>query len=207
MVRVFAPTSVIWPSASCCMTTRVASQAKRRDVSAGTCVPSSRTDWPGASGSANTGASTWTTTWYRSPGCAGIDPMVERRFGDESQRVRLLLRHGRRFLGNVIPGRSCGNVIAVLRVGALIQRLAGRSQRLHEHGADLRCQPSADDHHTVFVSIHMERPAPVAPSALPSFGDAVHPAPATDDALDVLGGSGAADREQALLGRGSGHAA
>src|SRR5207249_9796550 len=33
MVRVLAPTSVIWPSASCCMTTRVASQAKRRDVS------------------------------------------------------------------------------------------------------------------------------------------------------------------------------
>jgi hypothetical protein len=28
------------------------------DVSAETCVPSSRTDWPGASGSARTGAST-----------------------------------------------------------------------------------------------------------------------------------------------------
>src|SRR5437773_2289246 len=74
MVRVLARTSVIWPSASCCMTTRVASQAKRRDVSAGTYVPSWRTDWPGASGSASTGASTWTTTWYRSPGVPGSIP-------------------------------------------------------------------------------------------------------------------------------------
>ena len=131
------------------------------------------------------------------PGCTGIDPMVERRFGDESQRVRLLLRHG---------GRFCGNVVALRRACALIQRLAGGGQRVPEHRADLRCQPSADDHHAVFVLIHMEPAAPVAPSALPSLGDAVHPAPATDDALDVLGGPGAADREQALLGLGSGHA-
>src|SRR5436190_1472046 len=33
----------------------------------------------------------------------------------------------------------------------------------------------------------MERAVPVAPSALPSFSDAIHPAPAADDALDVLG--------------------
>src|SRR5947207_2907661 len=32
------------------MTTRVASQARRRDVSADTCTPSSRTDWPAAPG-------------------------------------------------------------------------------------------------------------------------------------------------------------
>src|SRR5256886_1516916 len=51
----------------------------------------------------------------------------------------------------------------------------------------------------------MERAVPVAPSALPSFSDAIHPAPAADDALDVLGGPGAADCEQALLGLGSGH--
>ena len=140
------------------------------------------------------------------PGCSGIDPMMERRFGDESQRVRLLLRHGGRLGGNVAPGRSCGNVVAVLRVCTLIQRLAGRGQRLQERGADLRRQPSADDDHPVFVSIHMERTAPVAPSALPSFGDAVHPAPATDDALDVLGGPGASDREQALLGLWTCHA-
>src|SRR5713101_4193266 len=31
-------------------------------------------DWPGASGSASTGASTWTTTWYRSPGAPGSIP-------------------------------------------------------------------------------------------------------------------------------------
>ena len=57
------------------------------------------------------------------------------------------------------PGRFRGNVVGVLRLCALVQRLAGRSQRLHEHGADLRRQPSADDHHAVFVlhSRHAEQ--------------------------------------------------
>ncbi len=50
---------------------RLASQARRRDVSAETWLPSSSTDWPGCSGSARTAASTWTTTWYRSPGAPG----------------------------------------------------------------------------------------------------------------------------------------
>src|SRR5437667_4881393 len=36
------------------------------------------------------------------PGCPGIDTMVEGRFGDESQRVRLLLRHASRSRGNVV---------------------------------------------------------------------------------------------------------
>ena len=42
--------------------------------SAETWTPSSSTDWPGCSGSASTGASTWTTTWYRSPGAPGSSP-------------------------------------------------------------------------------------------------------------------------------------
>src|SRR4029453_11589576 len=45
---------------------RLASQAKRRGVSAETCSPLSSMDWPGASGSASAGASTWTTTWMHS---------------------------------------------------------------------------------------------------------------------------------------------
>jgi hypothetical protein len=40
------------------ITTCVASHARRCDVSAGTRAPSSRTDWPGASASESTGAST-----------------------------------------------------------------------------------------------------------------------------------------------------
>ena len=50
------------PSASCRITTRIASHARRCDVSAETCVPSSRTDWPGAPAFASTGASMWMTT-------------------------------------------------------------------------------------------------------------------------------------------------
>ena len=44
------------------ITTRLASHARRLDVSAETYRPSSRTDCPGWSGSARTEASTWTTT-------------------------------------------------------------------------------------------------------------------------------------------------
>ena len=47
IVRVRAPTSTVRPSSSCRITTRLASHARRRDVSAETRAPSSRTDWPG----------------------------------------------------------------------------------------------------------------------------------------------------------------
>ena len=46
----------------------------------------------------------------------------------------------------------------------------------------------------------MQRAAEVAPIALSRFGDAIHPPPAADDPLDVLGGAGPADSEQPLLG-------
>ena len=47
IVRVLAPTSTIRPSASWRITTRLASHARRWDVSAETRAPSSTTDWPG----------------------------------------------------------------------------------------------------------------------------------------------------------------
>jgi len=61
--RLRAPISSSRPSSSWRITTRLASHARRRDVSAATRAPSSRTDWPGCSGSASAWASTWTTTW------------------------------------------------------------------------------------------------------------------------------------------------
>jgi len=120
-------------------------------------------------------------------GCARIDTVVQRRLGDEDQRVRLLLAHRRRFRGNV----SC--------VRLLIEGLTGRGQRLHEHGADLRRQPPADDDHAVFVLIHVQGAARVAPRGLPYFRLPIDPPPAADDALDVLGGAGPADGEQPLF--------
>ena len=78
---------------------------------------------------------------------------------------------------------------------ALIQRLPRCREHLHEHGADLRREPSADDHHAVVILIHVQRPARVAPGGLLRFGLPVHPAPAAHDALDVVRGAGPADRE------------
>ena len=120
--------------------------------------------------------------------CPRSDTVVQRRLGNEDQRVRLLLRRGRRFRGNV----AC--------VRPLIQCLTGRGQGLHEHGADLRRQPPADDDHAVFVLIHMQGAARVTVSGLPRFGQPIYPAPAADDPLDVLGGAGPADGEQPLFG-------
>ena len=47
IVRVRAPTSTVRPSSSCRITTRLASHARRWDVSGETRTPSSSTDWPG----------------------------------------------------------------------------------------------------------------------------------------------------------------
>ena len=46
----------------------------------------------------------------------------------------------------------------------------------------------------------MERTAGVLPNSLVPLCLAIHPAPVADDALDVLGGAGAADGQQPLLG-------
>jgi hypothetical protein len=53
-----APTSTVRPSSSCRITIRLASHARRCDVSAETRAPPSSTDWPGCSGSASAAAST-----------------------------------------------------------------------------------------------------------------------------------------------------
>ena len=189
MVRVRAPTSSTRPSAVCRITTRLASHARRRDVSAETCVPSWRTDCPGHG---------------RRPGTARperrIDPVVKGCLGEQAQRVRLLLGQRGRFRGNV--GRS-----ARVRGPRLpIQRLAGRGERLYEQRSDLRSEPTANDPHAVLVLIHVQGPASVAPRALAGLGQPVHPSPPANDPLDVRRGAGPPDRQQPLLGLGRGHA-
>src|SRR2546421_2995729 len=82
--------------------------------------------------------------------------------------------------------------------GAL--HLAGRIQRLPQHGADLRLEPSADDDHAVFILIQVQCPARVALGALHGFRLPIDSPPAADDALDVLGGAGPADGEESLFG-------
>src|SRR3989475_1459935 len=143
MVRVRAPTSVTLPSASWRITTRVAPHASRRDVSAETWAPSSRADCPGASGSAGTSVSARTGASTDDDlvplaGWPRIDPVMEDRLGEQGQRVGLPLAERRRFLGNVVE-RSRGNVFRLS-----VQRLAGRVERLHQHGPGLRLRLRLD---------------------------------------------------------------
>jgi hypothetical protein len=126
---------------------------------------------------------------------ARIDAVVERGLGEELQGVGLLLSHRRRFRGNV-RGRS----IHAPRVLPLVQGLTSRRQGFQEERARLGRQASADRHGAVFGRIHVEGPAGVLPGGLVPFCLAIHASPPADDALDMLGGAGAADRQQALLG-------
>ncbi len=126
---------------------------------------------------------------------AGVDPVVQRRLCQQRQRVRLLLLHRRRFLGHV---RRAGGRIRGAPL--LIQRLSRGGQRLHEQGADLRCQPPFDPHRAVAVRIHVQRPARVLQGRLPGLGLPVHSPPAPHNPLDMLGGARAAHRQQPRFG-------
>src|SRR5207249_5806163 len=82
---------------------------------------------------------------------ARIDAVVERRFREQGERIRLLLLDRRLLL--LDWRRFRGNVVQVVESLAplLVQSLASCGQRLQEHRAGFRRQPPADDHHAVFV--------------------------------------------------------
>jgi hypothetical protein len=128
---------------------------------------------------------------------AWIDAVVQRGLGQEFKRIGLLLRHRRRFLGGV-----CGRfrrAVRGLADGVLgsrtpIQSLTRGRQRFQQERPGLRRQATADRDGTVLGGIHVESTAGVLPSRLVLLCLAIHSAPATDDALDMLGGAGAADR-------------
>jgi hypothetical protein len=92
---------------------------------------------------------------------ARIDAVVKRGFGQQLQSVGLLLRHRRRFRGNV-----CGLSIHAPSVLPLIQHLTGRRQGFHEERTGLWGQTSADRHAAVFGWIHVEGTAGVLPGGL-----------------------------------------
>src|SRR5262249_51133965 len=156
---------------SCRITTRLASQARRCDVSAETWLPPSSTDWPGCSGSASTWASTWTTTWYRSPGLPGSRPWWS---ADSASRAK--------------ASACCwqtGNVSAEPSAEALngplpfIQTLPGGSQGLQEQGAHLRLEPALQDHRAVWGVIHVQGSLRVAELRPPGLGPSIHAPPAS----------------------------
>ena len=143
-------------------------------------------------------------------GSAGIHAVVEGGLRDEREGVGLPLGHGW-FVGRISPVGPIGSVGRVgrgrfrgnaLGMSPLIQRVACRVERPHEQGAHLRAEPATDDDHPVFIVIHVQGAHGVPAGGLAGFRVAVDPAPAPDDALDVLGGAGLADGEQARLGLG-----
>jgi len=119
----------------------------------------------------------------------GMEVMVKRALGEQDERVGPLLLHRGHFLGNVC---------------FLIQRLARRFERSHEHRALLGAQPAAEHHHTVGILIDLESAALVAVGLLTRFCDLVDPTPASDDPFDLTRAAGFAEREQPLLRLGRG---
>ena len=69
----------------------------------------------------------------------GIELVMQRRLGQQRQRVGLLLRPGRKLLGRV-GGRQAD----LGGAAPLVQRLAGRVERAQEQRAHLRRQPPAE---------------------------------------------------------------
>ena len=147
-----------------------------------------------------------------------LDSVVQRRLGDECERVRFLLLNrrpvrgtvevslfrrsvrGSRSLGTVHALRCRGAARGVLRSCPLMQRLPGCRDCLNHHGPRLRLEPRADDHHPVLVVIHMQGAVFVPARRVFRFHLAIDTAPAADNTLDVVSRAGQADLEQALFG-------
>jgi hypothetical protein len=116
---------------------------------------------------------------------AGIHPVVQGCLREQGERIRPLLRHGRRLRGRVRRMVGCS-----LAPALLVQRLAGCSQCVQEERADFRRQPSADDYRAVLVLVDVQRAACVLPLGLPRLGVPIDSPAAPHDPLDVGGGPG-----------------
>ncbi|HUF91848.1 MAG TPA: hypothetical protein VMR23_05680 [Candidatus Limnocylindria bacterium] len=114
---------------------------------------------------------------------AGIEPVMQRSFREQRQRIRLLLSDGGAILDADLPAH----------------RLAGGFQRPHDQRPHFGCQPAPQHDHTVLILIHVECAALVPPRVRVRLGLAVHAAPAPHDALDVLGRAGPPHGQQPLF--------
>ena len=106
-------------------------------------------------------------------GRAGVEVVVQRGLGEESQGVGLLLGHA----GGVLPRR--------VRLGFRGRLITRRGQRLPDHRADFGGEPAVDDEHAVDVLIDAQGPAAIALVGLSVLGVAVHPAPGPGQGFDV----------------------
>ena len=131
----------------------------------------------------------------------GVELVMQRRLGQQGQRVRLLLQPGRRLCGRV-GGRQGGLGDAAL----LVQRLARRGEGPQEQHAHFRRQAPTQHHGAILVLVDVERAARVMARRLASFGLSVHAAPAPHDALHVDRRPRAPHRQQPGLGLRGRHA-
>ncbi|MEX2220790.1 MAG: hypothetical protein WEG40_03240 [Candidatus Rokuibacteriota bacterium] len=134
-------------------------------------------------------------------GSAGIQLVMQRGLGQQRQRVRLLLRPGRRRQGGA-SGRQAAPSVA----RPLVQCFPGGVERPEQQRAHVRRQPSPQDHRAVLVLVDMQGPTRVLPGGLSGFGLVVHPPPAAHDALHVAGRARAPHREQSGFRLRRGHA-
>jgi hypothetical protein len=95
--------------------------------------------------------------------------VVQRRLGQQHQRVGLLLRPGRGLGGRV--GRQRGSFVGP---ALLVEPLAGGVEGPQEQRARLRRQPPPDHHRAVLVLVDVQRPARVLPGGLARFARATH---------------------------------
>src|SRR5438093_6641587 len=82
---------------------------------------------------------------------AGVEAVMERRLGEQRQSIGLLLAHRGRFRGN-------DGHVPVPQARLLVQGFSRCGHRLHEQGADFRCESSANRHHAVTILIHVKFP-------------------------------------------------
>ena len=125
---------------------------------------------------------------------AGIELVVQRRLGQQRERVGSLLGRHRRFR------RAVARLLGRLRgVRPPIQRFAGGVERATEQRTDLGLEPSADDHHALPVLVDLKRSAGMLRRGVASLGLTVDTAPSAHDPLHVDGRSRSTNREWSLL--------
>jgi hypothetical protein len=115
---------------------------------------------------------------------SGIESLVQRRFGEEDERVRLLLGHRRR---------------VAARLDLLVEGVPRGSKRAHEQSTGLRRQASTHDHRAVIICVDMKRAARMPSSGLAVLGLTVDAAPSAHQTLDVVRGSGVSYCQQPLF--------
>ena len=128
---------------------------------------------------------------------AGIEALVEGDLGEEAERIGLLLLHGRGLHGLVHETHG-----GCRSPPPLVKGLPRGVQRLDEKGPDLGLEPALEDEHAVVPGEEIEGPAAVPVPGFLGLDVLVDAPPAAHDALDVLGGPGAADPVEALFGLG-----